>query len=185
MKAPGFLAPVSVLATLVLAPAAFSADAFLKIEGVPGGSGDPHHVGWIEVTSPQLDQIRNATTIGSATGGAGAGKIKFNEFTIKKTTDQSSPVFSKAATKGTHFPRAVISLRKAGGGRQEYLVIKLEDVVISSYQSGGGEGSGPETVALRFTNGMIEDPGQAPHGPGAIRRPPPPPPGGTSAQPRS
>jgi len=25
---------------------------------------------------------------GGATGGAGAGKIKFNEFTIKKTTDK-------------------------------------------------------------------------------------------------
>ena len=25
---------------------------------------------------------------GGATGGAGAGKIKFNEFTIKKTTDR-------------------------------------------------------------------------------------------------
>ena len=29
--------------------------------------------------------------IGSATGGAGAGKVKFNEFTIKKTTDSASP----------------------------------------------------------------------------------------------
>lgn len=28
--------------------------------------------------------VENPTTIGSATGGAGAGKIKFNEFTIKK-----------------------------------------------------------------------------------------------------
>jgi hypothetical protein len=27
----------------------------------------------------------------AATGGAGAGKIKFNEFTIKKTSDQASP----------------------------------------------------------------------------------------------
>jgi len=31
--------------------------------------------------------VENPTTIFSATGGAGAGKIKFNEFTIKKTTD--------------------------------------------------------------------------------------------------
>jgi len=30
------------------------------------------------------------TAVGSATGGAGAGKIKFNEFTIKKTTDSAS-----------------------------------------------------------------------------------------------
>jgi hypothetical protein len=35
--------------------------------------------------------IENPTTIGSATGGAGAGKIKFNEVTIKKPTDSASP----------------------------------------------------------------------------------------------
>jgi Type VI secretion system effector, Hcp len=37
--------------------------------------------------------VENPTTIGSATGGAGAGKIKFNEFTIKKTSDSASPAF--------------------------------------------------------------------------------------------
>lgn len=91
MNAPRFLAAAPVLALLILAPAARAADAFLKIEGVPGGSGDPHHVGWIEVSSSQLDQIRNAAGIGSATGGAGAGKVKFNEFTIKKTSDKATP----------------------------------------------------------------------------------------------
>ena len=34
--------------------------------------------------------VENPTTIGSATGGAGAGKIKFNEFTIKKISDTAS-----------------------------------------------------------------------------------------------
>src|SRR4051812_2414106 len=37
--------------------------------------------------------VENLTTIGSATGGAGAGKITFNEFTIKKTTDKASAGF--------------------------------------------------------------------------------------------
>jgi hypothetical protein len=52
--------------------------------------------------TPELDDrelgkisggVENPTTIGSATGGAGAGKIKFREFTIKKTTDSASPIF--------------------------------------------------------------------------------------------
>ena len=65
----------------------------------------------IELTSNELDHvsggsgprafeikdfsfgIENPTTIGSATGGAGAGKIKFNEFLITKTTDKASPNF--------------------------------------------------------------------------------------------
>ena len=47
--------------------------------------------------------IENPTTIGSATGGAGAGKIKFNEFTIKKTTDSASPAFFGNAESGSHY----------------------------------------------------------------------------------
>lgn len=51
----------------------------------------------------------------SATGGAGAGKIKFNEFTIKKTTDKASPLFFKNCTTGAHYPQTTIQVRKAGG----------------------------------------------------------------------
>jgi hypothetical protein len=36
-----------------------------------------------------LDQVSGGTD----TAGAGAGKIKFNEFTIEKTTDAASPLF--------------------------------------------------------------------------------------------
>jgi hypothetical protein len=32
--------------------------------------------------------VENPTTIGSATGGAGTGKARFNEFTIKRTIDK-------------------------------------------------------------------------------------------------
>ena len=49
-----------------------------QLDTVSGGSG------------PRAFGIENPTTIGSATGGAGAGKIKFNEFTIKKLSDQAT-----------------------------------------------------------------------------------------------
>jgi Type VI secretion system effector, Hcp len=51
-----------------------------------------------------------------ATGGAGAGKIKFNEFTIKKTNDTASPNLFKNAVKGAHYKNVKIEMRKAGGG---------------------------------------------------------------------
>ena len=59
--------------------------------------------------------VENPTTIGSATGGAGAGKIKFNEFTIKKTTDKSSPLFFKNCCAGVHYGSVTIAMRKSGG----------------------------------------------------------------------
>src|SRR5262245_18972060 len=43
--------------------------------------------------------VENSMTIGSATGGAGAGKIKFNEFTIKKTSDSASPAFFQESSR--------------------------------------------------------------------------------------
>lgn len=36
---------------------------------------------------------------------------------------------------------AVKGGRKAGKGQQDYLVVKLEDIQVSSFQSGGSEGS--------------------------------------------
>lgn len=42
----------------------------------------------LELSDEDADKVGGG---GSATGGAGAGKVKFNEFTITKTTDQASP----------------------------------------------------------------------------------------------
>src|SRR5271165_1319055 len=59
--------------------------------------------------------VENPTTIGSATGGAGSGKIKFNEFTIKKTSDQASTAFFKNCCIGSHYGTVTVEMRKAGG----------------------------------------------------------------------
>jgi hypothetical protein len=56
------------------------------LDQVAGGS-----VGALPIDA--VSSIENPTTIGSGTSGAGAGKIKFNEFQITKTTDKSSPTF--------------------------------------------------------------------------------------------
>jgi hypothetical protein len=58
--------------------------------------------------------VENPTTIGSSTGGAGAGKIKFNEFTIKKQIDAASPAFFKSCATGSHYPTVTITLHRAG-----------------------------------------------------------------------
>jgi hypothetical protein len=40
-----------------------------------------------KLTEAELDAVSGGTT----TGGAGAGNIKYNEFTIKKTSDMAAP----------------------------------------------------------------------------------------------
>ena len=53
---------------------------------------------------------------GNHGGGSDAGKTKFNELAIKKTTDKASPIFmQQKAVKGTHYKSTKIYVRKAGG----------------------------------------------------------------------
>jgi len=87
-------------------------------------------------------------SIGSATGGAGAGKAKFNEFTIKKTTDKSSPIFFKALGSGIHYPKAQVYIRKAGGDPNStgkaYLVYTFGLVFVTKIDWSGPGDEGPE-----------------------------------------
>ena len=170
MRARRLLVAASVLAALAVAHGANAAvDAFIWFEGggIKGECTDPKQPGWLEVTSTQLDQFRGAS-IGSATGGAGAGKVTFNPFTITRKVDKASPKLFEAATKGKHFSNVTIEMRKAGGGQQEYLVIKLQDVLISSYRTGGPRGEGPEeSMTLNFTHVAFQNsPGPPPAGEG-------------------
>src|SRR5438445_1011307 len=89
-------------------------DAFIWFEGVQGPSKDPAHAGAFEIKDFSFG-VENPTTIGSATGGAGAGKVKFNEFTIKKTTDSASPLLRQASSSHRRFAQVKVQVRKPGG----------------------------------------------------------------------
>src|SRR5436853_934506 len=58
--------------------------------------------------------VEHAHTIGSATKGAGSGKVKFNEFSIKKPTDKASCNFFMDCVLGAHYSNVVIAIRKSG-----------------------------------------------------------------------
>ncbi len=92
--------------------------------------------------------VENPTTIGSATGGAGAGKIKFNEFTIKKPTDSASPAFFKNCCAGAHYKYVVIEMRKAGGdpsaAGKPFLRFQFETVFTTKIDWSGPGDEGPE-----------------------------------------
>jgi len=102
--------------------------------------------------------VENPTTIGSATGGAGAGKIKFNEFTIKKTSDQASPAFFKNCCAGAHYDSVVIAMRKAGGdpmsAGKEFLQFKFGTVFTTKIDWSGPGDEGPEE-SITFVYGKL------------------------------
>jgi type VI secretion system secreted protein Hcp len=96
--------------------------------------------------------VENPTTIGSATGGAGVGKAKFNEFRISKKVDNASPAFFKQLASGAHFKKAVLTLRKPG--EQPYMAYTFETVFITKVDHSG---SSPElpTEEVAFVYGKL------------------------------
>jgi type VI secretion system secreted protein Hcp len=102
--------------------------------------------------------VENPTTIGSATGGAGAGKIKFNEFTIKKPTDAASPGFFKNCCTGSHYKYVTISMRKSGGSAdvsgKEFLQFRFQTVFTTKIDWSGPGDEGPEE-SITFVYGSL------------------------------
>lgn len=102
--------------------------------------------------------VENVTTIGSATGGAGSGKIKFNEFTIKKTSDSASPNFFKNCCAGAHYKEVLIEMRKAGGDAmtsgKAFLRFKFDTVFTTKIDWSGPGDEGPEE-SITFVYGKL------------------------------
>ena len=114
-------------------------DAFLKIDGIEGESPDDKHGKEIEVQSYSWG-LSNSGNAASG-GGAGTGKASLQDFHFTMTTGKSAPKLFAACVTGTHIPSAVLTVRKSGGGSdpgQEFLIFTFTDILISSYQLGGG-----------------------------------------------
>jgi len=102
--------------------------------------------------------VENATTIGSATGGAGSGKIKFNEFQIKKLTDKASPLFFKNCCVGAHYKTVFVEMRKSGGSAdvagKAFLRFKFDTVFTTKIDWTGPGDEGPEE-SITFVYGKL------------------------------
>jgi type VI secretion system secreted protein Hcp len=122
-----------------------------------GGKGPAAAFGAFEIKDFSFG-VENPTTIGSATGGAGAGKIKFNEFTIKKTTDTASPAFFKNCCAGAHYKTVTIDMRKAGGDPnttgKAFLRFTFEMVFTTKIDWSGPGDEGPEE-SITFVYGKL------------------------------
>ncbi len=117
--------------------------------------------GAFEILSFELG-AENTINIGSITGGGGAGKATFKEFTITKKTDTSSTKLFEALATGRHIKTVIIELRRSGqanktlrsGGifmRFEMKLVMVQDI---SWSGSDGDDICEETVILQF--GAIE-----------------------------
>jgi type VI secretion system secreted protein Hcp len=112
------------------------AQGFLDIDGIKGESLDKQHKDSIDIESFSFGVTQSATS--TSGGGLSSGKATFSSFHFNKLYDKSSPPLFLAVASGKHIDKATFYLRRAGGDKpSDFLTIKLEDVLVSSYQQGG------------------------------------------------
>ena len=126
-------------------------DMFMKIGDLKGESGDKQgHGGEIDV----LAWSWGASNSGSSHtgGGSGSGKVKVQDLSFTKWMDSSSPVLFLHCCNGKHHPEATLVVRKAGEKPLEYMKVKMTDVMITAYSTGGSNGEDrlTENVTLNF-----------------------------------
>jgi type VI secretion system secreted protein Hcp len=130
-------------------------DTFAKIGDIKGESLDAKHKDEIELVSFSWG-VSNASSMGHGSGG-GSGKASFEELSFVHNVDRASPVLWQACATGTHIKEATITRRKAGKGQQEYLFVKLTDVMITGITYSENATDGPqENVTVAYAKVALE-----------------------------
>jgi type VI secretion system secreted protein Hcp len=129
-----------------------ASNMFLVCDDLPGESQDSTHAGAIDILAWSWGGSTSATThLGS---GGGGGHLSIQDMTLTKYVDKSSPTIVDHLVFTKHIPEATLVVRKGAGETPlEYMKIKMNDVIVSSYQTGGsgGEDRLTETVSLNFS----------------------------------
>jgi type VI secretion system secreted protein Hcp len=128
-------------------------DIFAKLGDIKGESLDDKHKGEIEVLSWSWG-VTNAVKV--AGSGAGQGKASFHDLSFTHKIDKASPVLMQACATGVHLKEATITHRKAGKGQQEFLIIKMNDVIITAMTDAESPDGSAETVSLTFAKIDLE-----------------------------
>ena len=115
-----------------------ASDFLLEIDGIKGESKDKKHQDTIEVDSFSWG-ISNAGSHASNAGG-GAGKASFQDVHFTSSVGKASTNLALFCATGKHIKKAVLFVRKQGDKQQDYYTLTLEDLLVSSYQSGDAAG---------------------------------------------
>ena len=148
----GLVAAGIVAASVASSTSVVSAsDMFLKIGDIKGESTDDKHKDWIEVLSWSW-----GTSTGTAKTRKGTVPAQcVQDLVLQKYVDSSSPQLIMNGVLGQAAKEATLVMRKAGKEQQEFLVIKMQDVLVSSYQTGASssnEAQLTDQITLHFSS---------------------------------
>jgi type VI secretion system secreted protein Hcp len=140
-------------------------DYFLKLDGIDGESMDSKHKNEIDVMSFSWGQAQTGTS--SQGGGSGAGKVQMHDFNFVMQVNKATPKLLLACAGGDHIKSAVLTCRKAGKDQQEFYQITMSDLLVSSYQTGGSNGSDVvpvDQISLNYSTIKFDYKAQKPDG---------------------
>lgn len=139
-------------------------DIFLEIKGIKGESRDKEHAGKIDVLAWSWGLSQSGSA--HVGGGSGAGKANVQDLSITKYVDKASPDIMGRCATGRHYDEATLILRKAGDKPMTYMTIKMTQVLITHYSTGGsgGEDRLTENVGLNFAKVEVNYTEQKPDG---------------------
>ena len=109
-----------------------------KIPNMPDPRSSISSAGANPLTSRGTSPLTSRTSA----SGARSGTVEMQDFSVTKVIDKTSPDLALACASGTRIPEVTIEVTRAGRGAVEYLVITMENVIITSISPAGTSGTG-------------------------------------------
>ncbi|WP_462327160.1 Hcp family type VI secretion system effector [Desulfobaculum sp.] len=124
---------------------------FMKIDGIDGESTVKGYEKQIEIYSFSHNFSQPTSPLRSSEGGGTTSRAQHGEFSVSKRTDLSTADLCKALWSGKHISEIVFTAcRMDGDDVVAYLVVTMNDVVISNYNISGGGDLPMETFSLNY-----------------------------------
>lgn len=147
------------------------ADMFLKVQGATGESTDAQHKGEIGVVSWSWAMRAERTHSSIAGPSMARGAATIDELEIVKRADLSTPTLMLYLLSHKVIKLVRLTVRKAGQHPLEYLVIDLEDAVLTSLQTEAQNAEVLEHLRFSFSKMKVTyTPQDASGGPGGANQ---------------
>jgi type VI secretion system secreted protein Hcp len=130
-------------------------NAYIKLDGIDGGSTSENHAKEIEVMSWSHGFSQPTSPVRSTAGSGSVEQANHSNFTFTKYIDSATDDLLKQCWTGKQFKKATVTCYRADGAADnkpvEYLKIEMEHVVVSNFSISGGAGDIPvENVSLDY-----------------------------------